>query len=249
MSFGLPALRHWLFLVFMLSVIAGVTGLGVWQTQRASQRDARDELHQQRQQLPAFTPDSAAFPAVSALIGRRVRLTGKFDNQQYFRVGNIVHDGKQGVMAVMPFVISEGAEDGTIVFVIAGWAERKHRAKITPRQDGAMRIEGWVRKPQRGTRLSDWLLPDRDAATSWFLYLDWAGMADALPRHGAPRIAPFYLHLDRPPPSQPALQAMQPPDAYRIPHENYARTWFGLAIVLSGCLVVYGLRSRSRQRR
>jgi surfeit locus 1 family protein len=125
-----------------LAVVALTSRLGIWQLDRAAQKEQREQAIQQRQGLPALNeaelPSSAT--SLEPRLWRRVELAGRWVADQTIYLDNRQMRGRPGFVVVTPLMLS----DGSAVLVQRGWQPRDSddRTKLT--QPPTPSTEQWV---------------------------------------------------------------------------------------------------------
>jgi len=230
--------------------VVGVTiliGLGIWQLDRKTWKENIIATVTERfARAPKDLPPRASWPRLTADDNefRRVAFPAEFlDGEQalVYTAGSPFRPDVKGP-GYWVFAPAQLA-GGSIVIINRGFvpADRKDLANSTEaKPHGIVDIVGIMRWPeQRGlfTPADDpnnnvWYLRDPKAIAA---VKKWA------------TIAPFYIDQESPVPSGglplPGKLAVQLPDN----HLQYAITWFGLALALSGVYVVW-LAGRFRRR-
>lgn len=212
-------------------------GLGVWQLERAAEKQEREALFAARAgAMPMAPPANLGGAAETDYL--RLRLVGEFDPRRYFLVDNQVRGGRPGYWVVAGFT----GVDGRGWLVNRGWIaapDRRDRLPDVPIPAGRVSTVGVV-WPDTGMVP---LLADDDWQGPWPIRvqrLNVARMAQLL-ENAAPR----EVRLD---PGQPGALAALPAQT-RIGadrHRGYALQWFGLALALAVGYGIYGTTRSSR---
>lgn len=206
--------------------------LGVWQLDRYQQRRARNETREARGALPSLVWGPGAPPPAdtAGLVGRRVRVTGRYDPAREVILRNRSTGAWAGVEVVTPLFVRE---DGPALFVLRGWL---------PAPDGvrARLSEGWGDVSPDSTVEVSGVVIAAAQAVGPPLEVDIEGrphMALAaidlaqLRQHLPFEISPVVLRADDPPPESPALRPASQPLAGNGPHLSYAIQWFSFALI------------------
>ncbi|MFO1219014.1 MAG: SURF1 family protein [Burkholderiaceae bacterium] len=228
-----------------LAAVAGVAftaRLGLWQLDRAAQRDALEHEQTQRATLPPLAGDALARTDAEAAAQRHrlVVVRGRWLSGQTLFLDNEPLEGRVGFIAVTPLLI--GPRDA--VLVQRGWAPRDPRDRTRvpelPTPDGEVavraRIAPWPsRRFDLGGEDSGRIRQNLDAdslARAWGVTLrplslleldDGAAAADGWARRW----------------SAPA------PGAGR--HRGYAVQWFALAALIAGLTVWHRILKPRRE--
>jgi surfeit locus 1 family protein len=217
--------------------IAVLIGLGVWQLERKSWKDALvAQLERRLSAAPVALPPPTEWaqlkPETSEFL--RVSLRVQYDNEN----DALLYSGGSATRADLKapgyFVFAPGRlPSGERVVVNRGYvADRTY-----PRPSRSLDIVGVMRWPQA----SSWFVSDHDAEGVLWFVRDPAKMAAV---RGWGPVAPFYIEKEAPVPAagspQPAAFAIR----LRNDHLQYAVTWFGLAFVLAAVFAVWSARNR-----
>lgn len=224
-------IRH----LFALAIFVTMIGLGIWQLDRLAQRR---ESNAARQAVLAQNPATVTGqPAdAPALVGRRVRVTGTFLNEQSMVLrGQRSASGVDGVHLLVPLRVS-GSDHAVIVD--RGWLPADQRAPAARAAYAIARevtIEGVALAPQARPDAPlagmDLPLPDEDRIDAW-LRVDVGRMQEQI---DAP-LLPLYIEQLPEPGAAGLPQARDPALLDEGPHLGYALQWFAFAAIL---LVVY----------
>lgn len=234
-------LKHLFALVLFVTLVL----LGFWQLDRLEQRRAANAA---RLAVLAQNPATltGAEPDLSALLGRRVRLSGTFlNNESVVLRGQKSDSGIDGVHLLTPLRLSGS---GTAVLVDRGWlpaSQRDPSALAAYAVTREITIEGVALAPQ--TRPDsplaprDLPLPGEERIDAW-VRVDVAAIQAQL----SVPLLPLYVEQL---PEEGAPPLPRPRDPRRLdegPHLSYALQWFAFAAILA---VGYALLIRSELRK
>lgn len=213
--------------------------LGLWQLDRAEQRQAIVDAYETRDERAAVdlnrdgAPDGDAAP-------RNTTAYGHFDSERQLLLDNQQHRGKVGYHVLTPFHLEDGDR---AILVDRGWVpagdSRAELPDVTV-DDSARAITGFLDQgPPSGLRLGGMA----DGESGWPLriqYLDY----DALESRLDTALLPRVLRLD---PDAPDGFVREWGPAFREgygPERNhgYAVQWFGLATALAVIFLVVNTR-------
>ena len=236
----------WKMTTFVVLMLPVVVALGFWQLERADYKrgleDAYfDQLGSLAVPLPTEQPDDFS----------RVKVAGHYRDPHYL-LDNQIKDGKPGYWVLTPFETTTAG----VVLVNRGWvaqgATRADLPELPPTPIGETMLKAMV-WPDTG------LLPLFGAGPLERLTPPWV----RLQRLDWELLVPLYKshveqHIEQRPGRQSALRAVelrleagQPGVLKPAPqtiqfgiarHVGYAVQWFGLAIALVICFIVYGRR-------
>lgn len=227
----LPTLAVTLLLVVFLS-------LGTWQLNRADEKRAilDDFKHSARQStaelsLPVEEPERWRY--------RKVRISGRFDNDRQFLLDNQVNRGQVGVNVLTPLKLSYKEQ---AVLVDRGWlplgGDRSSKPDIDVTSE-SVNLTGTVYVPYKQAFHLGGL--DDDNRFGWprlIQYLDFDELSERL---GYP-LAPLTIRLD-PSSSHGYRRNSQPvPPITPDTHTAYAMQWFTLAGVSIIIYIALGLK-------
>lgn len=220
----------WKMSLFVALFLPILLSLGFWQLNRAEEkRHLEDEILDRIGALPAP-------PGARVRDFERVRLAGAFEPEHSFLLDNQTHDGVVGFAVITSFLGDDGRRWLVHRGYLAGDPGRRALPEVrTP--SGHLTLVGLV-WPEFG------LLPVYGAN-------DWpTGWPKVVQRLEVERMAAM---LDNAVPREIRLEAGQPgvfaaaETNLNMPaakHTGYAVQWFGLAIVLIGGYLYFGLRPR-----
>ena len=245
------SLKSWIVLVAAV-VTAGVTArLGVWQLDRAAQKEVLQAAVDSRRDLPALGPQEmpADEQALQSLLHRRIRLQGSWLTDHTVYLENRQMQGRPGFFVLTPL----GLPDGTAVLVQRGWLPRdlrdRTRVQAPPLPSAPVQLLARIAPPP--ARLYDF-----DAASSGPIRQNLDVGAYALETRL--KLRPLsVLELDDALPA--AGQAPSPdrllrdwplPAAGVHKHHGYAFQWFALSLTTIALYVWFQiLRPRRRTAR
>ncbi|MDZ7751696.1 MAG: SURF1 family protein [Gammaproteobacteria bacterium] len=215
-------------IVLVLAMVASFTALGLWQLERA----------EEKQRLLDTFAERAAADAVSlgALSGepsqaahRRVEVSGTFWKERQILRDNRIHDGRAGYHVITPFF---PADVNAVLLINRGWIPWGQRREELPRFDtpaGQLRLSGTLRLPPEDTMV---LGPEEPHGGTWpriVQTVDLAELTGALGRD----LLPYVLLLD---PEAPAGFVRQWSPLYGgigpEKHRAYALQWFTFATLM-----------------
>ena len=238
-------LRAVLVLAAASVVVAGTARLGMWQLDRAAQKEALQNSLDTRSALPAVEAAMLADTAETAAEQhhRRTVVRGHWVSSATVFLDNRQMDARQGFFVVTPLRLSEAPG---VVLVQRGWTPRDllDRTKIPslPDEPGEVTVIGHIAPP-----------PGR-------LY-DFAGAASGVIRQNLD-VAAFAREVSLPlkplsivqdadgVPPDGLLRQWPRPDVGIDRHYGYAFQWFALCALMTGLYVWFQLvRPRLRSQR
>lgn len=204
--------------LFSLVMLILLIALGVWQVHRWHYKDRiQREIRAAQLRPPVPLPDRPSPYQKVALRGTWIAGKAAFYGDQ---VRNSPDGPMRGAQLIMPF----RRHNGDVVMVDLGWV-RGSVPHPLPVPDGPAVVSGYVQAPQNFGPFA----PRANLATKIFYKLDPRAIGAAL---GYPHAAPFTLIMIGPRPVSggpiPAVSLPTPPNN----SEQYALTWFGLALVV-----------------
>jgi surfeit locus 1 family protein len=218
--------------VLSLAAFAVLIALGVWQVERRAWKLALIERVEQRVHAPAQpAPSPSAWSTISTANDeyRHVSVTGRFLHDRETLVQAVTEEGP-GYWVLTPLERS----DGTLVLVNRGFVPSERRDASTRQggnPDGTVEITGLLRitEPKGGFLRSN--VPQHNR---WYSR-DVAAIAAA---RGLDKVAPFFVDADAR--SQSTGGPIGGLTVIRFPNNHliYALTWFAMAFMLAGRLLV-----------
>ena len=241
--------RSRLFVLCAALVTAAVTArLGVWQLDRASQKEALQRALDQRRQMPVLGP--LDLPATDQLLQdrlhRRIELVGVWLPEHTVYLENRQMQGRPGFFAITPLALP----DGTAVLVQRGWLPRdlreRTRVQAPAPPPGTVRLMARIALPP--ARLYEF---DATATGPIRQNLDIGGFAletrlklrplSVLELDDAPSTGPQAPTPDR------LLRDWPAPAADVHKHLGYAFQWFALSLLTLALYVWFQIIRPRRQ--
>lgn len=258
------SVRRLIVAVAALAMALLTARLGVWQLDRAAQKNRLQAEIEQRGALPPLAPEALARDTATAATQhqRRIRVHGRWLTEHTVYLDNRQMDGRPGFFVVTPLLLAPG----DAVLVQRGWVPRdnQQRERLVPvaTPDGAVSLLARVVPPpsallamgpegrgpirqnldlarfavELGVALRPLSLQQLDEAA--------AVAGDAV---AGPVASPAKAGAA--PASVPALQRHWPrPAADVAKHHGYAAQWFALCLLIVGLYVWFQLIRPRRTR-
>ena len=238
--------RRWIVLVAALVAAALTARLGLWQLDRAAQKNRLQAALDSQLALPPLPPADLARDAAGAAAQqhRAVVVEGQWLAALTVYLDNRQMNGRPGFYAITPLRL----DDGSAVLVQRGWlprdANERTRIAAAPLPDGRVQVQGRIAPaPAR--------LYEFDAAASGPIRqnLDLDGYA----RETGLPLRPLTLVQEdgTAPPGDGLLRQWPRPAAGVHKHYGYAFQWFSLSALILGLYAWFQLirphRARQRQ--
>jgi len=220
-----------------LILLPFLSGLGIWQLERASWKQALVDAHAARTREPAVAL-SSLLPVTAASEYRNVTANGRYNLENQLLLDNRLHQGRAGYQVLTPLRLDEG---NVTVLVNRGWVPTGASRAVLPELDGptgTIRMVALVKlPPEEIFRLG----ADEERHAGWpqvIQAIDIAALEDRL----GYALLPLVLLLD-PDDAHGFVRDWKPvygtlPDKHRA----YALQWFTLAAVL--LLIYIGVNSK-----
>ena len=224
----------------VLAMLPLLTSLGLWQLDRAAEKQALQTLLQERLEKPAEHITKAG-DLEADMTFRRAILDGYFDTKHQYLLDNRIYRGRAGYSVYTPFSLDKGE---SWIMVNRGWiAAARDRKKLPDIEvSGAeVKIEGVLGRPPG--QLMQLAAPE-DIHNGWPQRVQNLELEEVERQTGL-RLHDFVLHLDAS--SEHAYQQDWVPYV-DTPQKNhaYAIQWFSMAVVL--LLIYTGLNTRRIKR-
>ncbi len=236
-------MRRIVFASFMSLMVVVLCGLGVWQVQRLSWKEALIARVNARVHAPAVpAPGPQAWAGISDDDAyRHVRVRGHFLNGAEAQIYALTELGA-GYWVMTPL----RTDDGAIVFVNRGYVPMDRKAQATRaagQTDGEVEVTGLLRLPEA----KGWLFaqPNDPAHDLWYRR-DIVAIAQSR-RLGT--IAPYFIDADATPNPGGLPRGGMTVISFPNSHLVYAITWFSLAIMLAWVLIWWWRRGPEAEER
>ena len=220
-----------------LALLPLMIGLGLWQLDRAAQKQLLQAEYDRRQQEPAVQLVSVLEPP-EALRFRRVVARGRYEPEHQILIDNRVHRGQAGYHVLTPLRLGDGS---VRVLVNRGWVPLgQDRAVLpvieTPR--GLVEVTGLAAVPQtKGFHLGGAKPPGEGWQPVW-QYLD----LDVFRDNVAFPLQPIVILLDPDSANGGFVRQWARLDAGIATHQGYAFQWFSLAAALAAIYILLNTR-------
>lgn len=220
---------NWKIMLFSTLMLPLLTGLGIWQLQRAEDKRTIQESWREQQALaPVPFAEISDHPRENY---RRVSLHGKFDGDHYWLLENQILDGRLGYAVLMPFYETASSH---ILIVNRGWLPAEALRSDLPAvytPQGAVTVTGSLTEPSDNYFIND----TADYAESWprkVLEVDLDLLTAQVMELGYH--APVYDRVLQIDPGSPAAfdAYWQPMNMTTAKHTGYAVQWFTMAAAL-----------------
>lgn len=235
-----PTGRRWRAAVVLAATLAGMAvtaRLGIWQLDRAAQKQALQDERQSRGGLPPLSGDQLATTpqAAEAQHGRSVRLRGEWVPGATVFLENRQMKGQPGFFVVTPLKLA----GGDAVLVQRGWGPRDIRDRtLVPAVEspaGPVDVVGRVAGPP--SRLHDF-----DGAVQAGPVRQNVDLGELALQLRMPLRPLSVVQTEAPPAGPDGLKRDWPAPASGIEkHHGYAFQWFALCALMAGLYVWFQL--------
>jgi len=220
-----------------LVLLPALVGLGLWQVDRAGQKQRLQQEYDQGLGAPPIAIGTAVVKVADVRF-RHVTTRGRYEPAFEILLDNRVHQGKAGYHVLTPLRIT-GSE--TRVLVNRGWvgvgSDRRERPP-TPAPATEVEIQGVaVLPPRAGFRIGP-AFPEGEGWPSVWQYLEM----DTYARRVDVPVQPFVILLEPDSPAGGFVRHWARLDAGIATHQGYALTWFSLAAVLLAIYISLNLQ-------
>jgi cytochrome oxidase assembly protein ShyY1 len=228
---------EWRITVFTAVMVTLMVSLGLWQLQRAEEKDALALAFQQRQvQRPALLSELWGKPP-AALAYAPVQLNGTFLQDEYFLLDNRISGGRFGYEVLGILRLDDGS--GTVLVNrgwIAGDSSRRELPEV-PKVAGQVTLTGHVYVAPG----APYLLAEQQLRAGWPKRIQAVEMDKIQPPIMAVTpgtVFPYPVRIDADGPGA-LLVDWKVVNVSPQKHQGYALQWFAMAVVL---FVFYVLR-------
>ncbi len=205
--------------------------LGMWQTDRAAQKTAIQQLYESRLEAPPITI-GAAIENAPLMQYRQVHARGVWDSEHEFYLDNRIHSGQAGLHVITPLRFA-GAR--TAVLVNRGWIPAPADRSIEPRAQlaaGTAQISGVAVIPPPDPFVLKAAEPLTEDWEKVWQTLDLDRFESAVDY----RLQGFVVRLDATHADGFGPAWSPPSDDWIYRHKAYAFQWYALCAAL---LVIY----------
>jgi surfeit locus 1 family protein len=225
--------RFFTFSVLLLTGIAVLIGLGVWQLERRIWKlDLIAQVERRVHAEPVAAPGTSSWPHINAADDayRRVRVTGHFTGDRGTLVQAVTEFGG-GYWVLAPF----RTDGGFTVFVNRGFVPTDEAQPFLKDQEPGTKtsLTGLLRVSEPG---GAFLRHNDPAADRWYSR-DVRAIAAA---RGIGEVAPYFIDADASDNREGAPVGGLTVISFPNNHLIYALTWFGLAALLIGWTIYLG---------
>lgn len=215
---------NWLVVIFTLLVFSGLIKLGLWQSERATEKELRLSriATYQNQKALTLTEIEKLREANENINDIPVIVSGIFDEQKVFLIDNQTHKGRLGYRVLQALIIEQQA-----VLVNLGWVEGFiDRSKLPTIEalKGEHSFKGNIRIVEKGIVLGN----KNYQEITWPLRVQQVEL-DKFSLILGQKLLPFVVYLDKTESigfKKNWRPIVMPPEKHRA----YAFQWFSLAI-------------------
>jgi len=206
--------------VAAVAMIALLVSLGRWQVARAGEKQARQALLEARMREPVLSL-SAPVADAAPMVYRHVVAEGRYVPEGQVFIDNRLHLGRAGFHVMTPLRLASGAT----VLVNRGWIARDAQYPKPPAvavPEGVVKVAGLAATPPaRYLELSAQTVSGNV----------WQNLSFERYREQVRiDVMPFEILAAPPAPGLAAVE--EQPDAGVAKHQEYALTWFSLAVTV-----------------
>ena len=208
-------------LIFTLLVFSGLVKLGLWQSDRALQKEQRIATIAELSQTQALSLEQV-LSEKNEINDLPISMNGEFDNEIIFLLDNQTNKGQLGYRVYQVFNSGKQA-----VLVNLGWVVGSISRQEIPNVQaitGKHRLSGHVRKIEKGIMLMEQILVKNE----WPLRVQQIEL-DKFSTLISRQLLPFVVYLDKTE-SVGYEKNWQPIVMSPEKHRAYAFQWFSLAI-------------------
>jgi len=209
-------------LIFTLLVFSGLVKLGLWQSDRALQKEQRLATIEQLSQTQALSLTQVLAQDKNEINDLPILLKGEFADDIVFLLDNQANKGRLGYRAYQVFTVKNQA-----VLINLGWVQGSINRQELPDIEaitGEYQLTGHVRKIEKGIMLMEQKLNEN----SWPLRVQQIEL-DKFSTLISRQLLPFVVYLDKTDNvgyEKNCQPIVMPPEKHRA----YAFQWFSLAI-------------------
>ncbi len=209
-------------LIFTLLVFSGLVKLGLWQSDRALQKEQRLATIEQLIEVQALSLAQVLAQQKNEINDLPILLKGEFDSEILFLLDNQANKGRLGYRVYQVFNVDDQA-----VLINLGWVQGSINRQELPdikAITGEFQLTGHVRKIEKGIMLMEQQLNKNN----WPLRVQQVEL-DKFSTLISRELLPFVVYLDKTE-SVGYEKNWQPIVMPPEKHRAYAFQWFSLAI-------------------
>lgn len=231
-------LRGWVVLLATLLGVAGTARLGIWQLDRAAQKEALQSSVDVRSKMPPIEASALADTPAAALEqqDRAVVLRGTWVDSATVFLDNRQMSGRPGFFVITPLRLEDSS---ATILVQRGWAARdamdRTRVPEVRRESDPVTVKGHIAPPP--LRLYDF---GEAASGAIRQNLDTVAYANEFKLTLKPL---SVVQIAQGAPDDGLLRLWTRPDAGIQKHYGYAFQWFALCALMSGLYVWFQIVS------
>jgi len=216
-------------LIFSLLVFSGLVKLGLWQNDRAIQKEHRLATIEQLSKIQALSLSQVLAEQKNEINDLPILLEGEFIDKVIFLLDNQANKGRLGYRVYQVFKVDEQA-----VLINLGWVAGSINRQELPDVkaiNGTYKLSGHVRKIEKGIMLMEQQLDKNN----WPLRVQQIEL-DKFSTLISRELLPFVVYLDKTE-SVGYEKNWQPIVMPPEKHRAYAFQWFSLAIAWVSLMV------------
>ncbi len=230
----------WVPLILAVIGFVSFAALGVWQTQRAAEKEELlAAIERGSRSAPVELPYAES--ALDEAEFRRVRARGRFLTERQFLLDNRLLDGRVGYDVITPLVLA----DGRTVLVDRGWLpagpRREPLGEVALEVSGAVAVTGRLWRPDPAVALGPAVAPSAGDWPHTVTRIEYQALGEVLGRS----LVPAVIRAERGAPWVLTPRPLEPPFGPER-HYGYAVQWFALALTVLVVTVILQWRRRRR---
>jgi cytochrome oxidase assembly protein ShyY1 len=209
-------------LIFTLLVFSGLVKLGLWQSDRALQKEQRLATIEELSKVQALSLAQVLAQQKNEINDLPILLEGEFDDEVLFLLDNQANKGRLGYRVYQVFTADDQA-----ILINLGWVQGSINRQELPDVkviSGEFQLKGHVRKIEKGIMLMEQQLNKN----SWPIRVQQIEL-DKFSTLISRELLPFVVYLDKTE-SVGYEKNWQPIVMPPEKHRAYAFQWFSLAI-------------------
>jgi cytochrome oxidase assembly protein ShyY1 len=177
-------------LIFTLLVFSGLVKLGLWQSDRALQKEQRLATIEQLSQVQALSLAQVLAQQKNEINDLPILLEGEFDDEVLFLLDNQANKGRLGYRVYQVFTVNEKS-----ILINLGWVQGSINRQELPdikAITGKFQLTGHVRKIEKGIMLME----QEFNKNSWPLRVQQIEL-DKFSTLISRQLLPFVVYLDK----------------------------------------------------